>query len=799
MRLSRAALLTLGGAALLLLGLLLAVAREPLPGALSGAPVRNSVRILDRAGALIDEYRPEQGRRSAGVSLEQLPPHVIHAVLAAEDLRFHRHPGVDPLAMLRASLQAVRHRKIVSGASTITQQLARNLVPRPRTLGGKLREIVIALRLERDLDKDTILTEYLSRIEYAPGVRGLEAASRFLFDKPAELLDLAEAALLAGLPRGPSFYDPRRGTERAQQRRDRVLDRMAQAKLAPLEDVTRAKEQPVVLQSARRLGGAEHLVRSVGGGRSLPQEIRERVREVHTTIDGRLQAVVEGLTRGAISELFAHDASNAAVLVVDNETGEVLAYVGSPDFWSEQGLGQNDGTRALRQPGSTLKPFVYAAAIESLGFTAATLLPDVELRLPTPQGEYAPRNYDGRFRGPVRLRKALASSLNVPAVYTAQRVGPARVLAMLHRFGFDSLDRDASHYGAAIALGDGEVTLAELASAYATLARDGVHRPLRFVRAALDVAGNPLPWAPPGDASAAERRAVPAPIAHLLTDMLADPHARQAGFGRYTVLDLPFPAAVKTGTSKGFRDNWTIGFTREVTVAVWVGNFDGRPMRNSSGVTGAGPLFREVMLAAMGDREPAPHQRSEEFVSAEVCPLSGALPTADCPHRTNEHFLPDQLPQDRCTFHRRVSVARSSGLRATRRCADAVERVFEVYPEPYLAWARAAQRPLPPLLEDPRCPGGLTATAGASSLGVAYPPDGARFALDPSLSLTQQRILLRARGVPAGARPVFVLDGVPLAPATSDHLLPWQLEPGAHRLHVEAGSARSPSIRFHVE
>lgn len=797
MRLTRAALVIAGGAALLLLSLLLAVAREPLPEALTSGPGRNSVRILDRGGALIDEYRPEQGRRSAGVSLERLPSHVIDAVLAAEDLRFYGHPGVDPLAMARAGAQAVRHRRIVSGASTITQQLARNLVPRPRTLRGKVREMVIALRLERDLDKDTILAEYLSRIEYAPGVRGLEAASRVLFDKPAERLDLAEAALLAGLPRGPSFYDPSRGTERARQRRDRVLDRMERAGLAAPDAVARAKEQPIVLQRARRLGGAEHLVRSAGSGRWLPPETRERIREVHTTIDGGLQATVQGLTRGLIGELVAHDVSNAAVLVVDNETAEVLAYVGSPDFWSEQGLGQNDGTRALRQPGSTLKPFVYAAAIESLAFTPATLLPDVELRLPTPQGDYAPRNYDGRFRGPVRLREALASSLNVPAVYAAQRVGPARVLAMLHRFGFDSLERDASHYGAAIALGDGEVTLTELASAYAALARDGVHRPLRFVRAAFDVAENSLPLAP-NDADATERRAIPAPLAHLLTDMLADPHARQAGFGRHTVLDLPFPAAVKTGTSKGFRDNWTIGFTREVTVAVWVGNFDGRPMRGTSGVTGAGPLFREVMLAAMRDRDPAPLRTPEEFVSAEVCPLSGALPTADCPHRVKEHFLPGHVPGHRCTFHQRVSVASSSGLRATRACKDAVERVFEVYPEQYLAWARAAQRPLPPSSEDPRCPGGVTSTT-TSSLAVAFPHDGARFALDPSLARAQQRILLRARGVPASARPVFVLDGMPLGPAGSDHQLPWQLEPGTHRLHVEAGAARSATIRFHVE
>ena len=296
-----------------------------------------------------------------------------------------------------------------------------------------------------------------------------------------------------------------------------------------------------------------------------------------------------------------YDASAAALLVVDNASGDVLAYVGSPDFFSERALGQNDGARALRQPGSTLKPFVYAAAMQELGMTAATLLPDVELHLPTPDGDYSPHNYDGRYHGPVRLREALASSLNVPAVYAAHRVGPGRVLDALRAFGFSSLEAGAEHYGAAIALGDGEVRLSELAAAYATLARGGIAHTVA-VRAPRGARRRPDGHALP------ERRAGACSIARLaavLGDVLADDAARSSAFGRQSVLELPFPVAVKTGTSKGFRDNWTVGYTREITVAVWVGNFDGRPLRGSSGVTGAGPLFREAMLAAMRGREPA--------------------------------------------------------------------------------------------------------------------------------------------------------------------------------------------------
>lgn len=777
----------LGRAALVLGGLLAALALlielcvrwQPLPEALSQPPTP-SLRVLDRGGRFIDEYRPE-GTRSGSVALDELPEHVVHAVLAAEDARFFRHPGVDPLAIARATLQVLWHRRVVSGASTITQQLARNVTPRPPGLRGKLREMVIALRIERELDKARILEEYLNRIEFAPHVRGLDAASRVFFDKPATHLDLAEAALLAGLPRGPSLYNPSRGTERAQRRRDRVLERMQAAGFASADDVARAQAQPIHLQRVERFGRAEHFVRALGSGRLAADWNPRGLREVRTTVDARLQATVQGLARRTVQRLEKHDATSAAVLVVDNEHREVLAYVGSPDFWSTTALGQNDGVRARRQPGSTLKPFVYAAAFVELGYTASTLLPDIELHLPTPGGVYSPRNYDGKFHGPVRLREALANSLNVPAVHTAQRVGPQRVLDLLHDFGFHSLDRDGAHYGAAIALGDGEVTLLELAAAYATLAQDGTYAPLRFALSS-----------PPSPA----RRVLPTALARLLTDILSDPHAREASFGRGGPLELPFPVAVKTGTSKGYRDNWTVGFTREITVAVWVGNFDGRPMRDSSGVTGAAPLFREVMLAAMEGRTPAELVHREGFVEREICPLSGELAGPDCPHRLREVFLPGHTPQRSCPFHERHLVAGDPPRLATPSCPDAVSRVFERYPDAYQGWAERAGRPVPPSTFDPRCPG---ASSTPRALAIEYPFSGARFTIDPSLPVEQQRILLRARGASRPEDLTFVLDGRRLAPRGGRSEVLWALERGSHRLYVEAAGVRSAPVEFFVE
>ncbi|HEY8945725.1 MAG TPA: penicillin-binding transpeptidase domain-containing protein, partial [Polyangiaceae bacterium] len=360
-------------------------------------------------------------------------------------------------------------------------------------------------------------------------------------------------------------------------------------------------------------------------------------------------------------------------------------------YFAERRLGANDGARALRQPGSTLKPFVYAAAMERFGWTSATLVSDLGLELSTPEGTYVPRNYDGREHGPVRLRVALANSLNLPALRAAAQVGPSNVMSMLERFGFDSLDRDPDHYGAAIALGDGEVRLTELAAAYAALARDGEWRPLRFVRAARDANGRSHTFS-----REPAKRVLSAGIARQLTSILADERARRPSFGADSVLSFAFPAAAKTGTSKGFRDNWAVGYTRELTVAVWAGNFDGRPMVQSSGVSGAGPVFHAVLERAMRGRRAAPLVESTGFVEREICPLSGALPASACPHRVREHFLPDAVPRGECRFHERVLVDAATGERTSERSARAEIRSFERYFDAATRWAQEAGRPVAP-------------------------------------------------------------------------------------------------------
>ncbi|MDI1444281.1 penicillin-binding protein 1C [Polyangium sp. 6x1] len=788
-----------------ILCLSLAAALTPLPPELASnelAAADPSTVFLDRHGVVLCEVRAKDGTRARPVRLADIDPRVMRAVLAAEDKRFSLHPGVDPIAIARAAGQALFARGIVSGGSTLTQQLARTLVPRPRTVVGKLREMALALRIEASLSKPRILEEYLNRVAFGPSLRGVEAASRFYFDKSTRDLSLAEAAALASLPRGPTLYDPRRGTDLLKRRRDRVLERMRAARLADPEDVDRALGEPLVLAPRGSGLGIPHLRQAILSGRwgfggvvplagAQPPSVDQRATSITTTLDRGLQREIEILAIQTVERLAPRHVTAASVVVLDNETGEILAYVGSPDIENEARLGHNDGVLAKRQPGSTLKPFVYGLGMEIGSFTAATILPDVDLHFPTPDGDYHPNNYDGRFHGPVRVREALASSFNVPAVVAASRVGPERLLARLRDLGFASLDRSARDYGLALALGDGEVRLLELATAYATLARGGLTVSPRAIREAHAATGEPLPLpAPP------PRRVLDPRAAYVLTHILADRHARLATFGENSVLELPFPVAAKTGTSKGFRDNVTVGFTPSVTVAVWVGNFDGSPMSGVSGVTGAGPLFHDAMLAASRLYPARDFERPEGLVDVDICPLSGARPGPDCPHRRSE-LLPRETSLATCDMHERVRIDRRNGLRAGPACPDAsIEaRIFERYPPELTSWAENASRPVAPRGSSPFCP--ETDRALPSRIRIAFPPNGARFVRDGALA-AEEAIRVRINA-PSEARTVRLLvDGRAfILTPPFERSLP--LVPGEHTLVVEADGITSEPVRYSVD
>ena len=591
--------------------------------------------VLDSAGVVI--ARDASLGTRIPVALEHVSPSVLWATVSAEDRRFWQHPGIDPLAVARAAVRGS------SGASTITQQLARRLYLGDASeplVARKAREAIVALQIEAMRSKAEILALYLNDVYYGRGAYGIEAAARAYFGTSARDLDVAHAAYLAGLPQRPSAYDPELDPAPARARQAYVLGRM-------VEDgwITRRKADEAASGEVRLLPqaperNAPHFVANALAelARVRPDLSGRRGLVIETTLDAGLQREADRLARIHVARLRDRSVTNAAVVAIEPGTGRILALVGGIAGDDPRLGGEIDMTAAPRQPGSALKPFLYAAAFER-GLTPATPLLDVPTTFATPKGPYAPLNFDRKFHGVVPLRAALGSSLNVPAVRTLDALGVGSLLEIAHRFGLSTLS-SAEAYGLALTLGGGEVRLFDLTSAYAALAASGELAVPYAITRVRDARGAVLYERRPE----ATRRVLSAQHSYLIADILSDPDARLLGFGETSPFDLPFPAAAKSGTTTGFRDDWTVGFTPEIAVGVWVGNADGSPTAAVSGIEGAAPIWRDVMTAAAFGRRmtwPAP---PAGLVERTVCAPTGLLPGAHCPSPMRELFVAGTEP-----------------------------------------------------------------------------------------------------------------------------------------------------------
>ena len=744
----------------------------PIPADLLNAGVDASTVVVDRHGSPLYEARSSAGTRSSLLGASNLPPALVNATLAAEDHRFFRHPGVDPLAFARAVVRNIRAGAVVEGGSTITQQTAKILLDRRlasrgdsnqrrrRGLLAKFQEAVLAMRLEHRLTKAEILALYLNVAPYGNQVVGAGRASEVYFGVQPSLLTMAQATFLAALPQRPSAYNPYKDPKPAQRRQRRIIDTLVHEKLISPDEAHTARNERLQIEPAARAFAAPHFVEMV-----LAAQGGARRTRLETTIDASLQATVADIVQAHRESLLRHGAHNVAVVVLDNTTSEWLAWEGSGSYFDRDNGGTINGGITLRQPGSALKPFVYALGFEA-GETPASVLPDIPSTYPTaePGIVYSPRNYDGSFHGPLRARQALAGSQNVPAVALASRVGVPDLLRLLRSAGFSAFDRTASHYGLGVALGNAEVTLADLVSAYAVFARGGVWQEPRAV-----VTGSMPP----------ARRVMSPRAAFWVTDILSDDEARAYVFGRGGSLEFPFPVAVKTGTSQAYRDNWTVGYTREVTVGIWVGNFDRRPLVGSSGVTGAAPIFHAVMLAAqrhVHGREEADADlvaRPADLQEHTICALSGMRAGEACPIRSQEWLPPGFSPLP-CSWHH----ATEDGL-------------VTIWPDEYRTWAAGRG-----LLERDDVVAVANRTAVRS--GAAYrptpsrrfeitmPPDGATYLIDPTLRKEFQTIPLRA----VGDGPLeWTVDGRRLSHGSSQ-TISWPLERGTHLFRARDARGR---------
>ncbi|MEH2196168.1 MAG: penicillin-binding protein 1C [Nostoc sp.] len=603
-----------------------------------------AMQFSDRNGLPLGTILTRDQEHTSVVALNQVSPHFIHAILAAEDGSFYHHGALDMKAVIRASQEAIHAKRIVSGASTITMQLARMLDPVPRSFSGKLSEIWLSWRLVAGMNKDEILSAYINRLPMGGNIYGVEAAAQTYFSIPASDLNLAQASLLAAIPNNPTYFNPYEHWERLKQRQKYVLNRMVEEKYisgampTAASYAARTQTEKVVFQSRPQgIIAAPHFLFWLANQFDKPQTAENF--PIRTTINRPLQQFVEAQVQQVISSLTANNVHDAATLVIDNHSGEVLAYVGSPDYFNQAKLGRNDGVQALRQPGSTLKPFVYELALEKSLIRPNTILADVPARYAIPGARlYSPTDYTERFLGPVRVRIALANSLNVPAVRVLEKVGVETFLERLHQLGFENLNQTAEHYGLGLTLGSGEVSLWELARAYVTMARFGDATPIVSTFSDSSIQNSSCAESASNVRCNIQKSTT---IWQLITNILSDNHARATAFGVDSVLNLPFPVAVKTGTSSNFRDTWTVGFTTDYTVATWVGNFNGEPMRQVSGVTGAAPLWNRIMLHLHEHQEPTAFPSPEGLVQLPICAISGLRPTPNCTSVVQEYFYPE--------------------------------------------------------------------------------------------------------------------------------------------------------------
>jgi penicillin-binding protein 1C len=682
-----------------------------------------TTRIYDRSGNLIYEILDPNAGRRTHTPLEEISPYVIAATIATEDKDFYTNPGFDPPAIMRALWQNYTSGRVVSGASTITQQLARTLLLSPEersqtTARRKAREIVLAAEITRKYSKDEIMELYLNEIYYSNLAYGIQAAAETYFDTDARNLDLAQASFLAGLPQAPAVYDVFINREAALLRHKDVLNLMYQLsrernciRVSQLEvpvcvrleeavaAVQEIEEFPFVQKAVQMLFPHwVNYIRSQLEQQFDAQTIYRSGFSVYTTLDPVMQNYAQDAVAEQVASLTENNATGGALVALNPSTGEILAMVGSPDFYNENASGQVNMAVAPRQPGSSIKPLTYTAAFEK-GWTPATLIWDVPSEFP-PSGDpndtrepYEPVNYDRRFHGPVLVRTALGSSYNVPAVKALDFIGiydnpntPQKdgFIALAERMGITTLTRE--DYGLSLTLGGGDVSLLELTGAFAIYANNGVRKPAYAIQRITDHFGE-IVFEHQDEEG---QRVIDRDHAYLISDILADNSARTPGFGANSVLNLPFRVAVKTGTTNDFRDNWTLGYTPDIAIGVWIGNPDYTPMINISGVTGAAPLWSNVIQWAIGhytEGNPSNFRRPDNIEEHVICKLSGTEPSDQCPNETTEIFARNQPPlEEDEDLWQEIAIDTWTNLKAGPACAEYTEEMMTLNVQD--KWAR---------------------------------------------------------------------------------------------------------------
>ena len=686
-----------------------------------------TTKLYDRTGQhlLYEIFDPHRGDRTI-VPLDQMPSDLRQATISLEDKSFYENPGIDIRGITRAFFSNLQGGD-VQGGSSITQQLVKRVLIPPeeryqQLYSRKIKEIIMALEISRRYagkeGKDQILEWYLNNIFYGNLAYGVEAAARVYFNKHVQDLNLAESAMLAAIPQFPSL-NPIDAPAEAKKRQELVLDSMvSNGYLAP-EQAEQAKNQnlrPNTLQERFDIQ-APHFsmyVRKLLEDKFGADLVYQGGLKVYTTLDVNLQKAAEDSVRNNIKILqddkkIDHNVSNGALVAIRPQTGEILAMVGSKDYWDKAIDGNVNVALAERQPGSSFKLFTYLTALAQ-GHTLAEMIMDVR-SCPNPDDpSWCPENYDRKYHGPQRIRNALARSYNIPAVKVLDMVGVGNVIKTAHRLGINSLNRDLDYYGLSLTLGGGEIRLLDLTYAYGVVANNGIMAgqaipieqrrpgyreldPAAILRVE-DPAGRVL-W----DYTQPENRDVVSPqLGYLMTSILSDNAARTVAFGGNSPLKLTRPAAAKTGTTNDYKDAWNIGYTPQLVTGVWVGNSNNESMDRVAGSLGAAPIWHDFMEAALASEPVQEFKRPGGLESVEVCAVSGLLPTDNCPSKVREVFVQGTAPTTFCNIHQKFRVNRDTGKLATIYTPPELveERVYEIYPPEAADWIIENNIPQPP-------------------------------------------------------------------------------------------------------
>lgn len=703
-----------------------------------------TIKIWDRNNVLLYESAGSVGKKIP-ITYDKLPKHLIDAAIASEDISFWTNPGVDFKAIGRSTIINIKEGRIVSGASTISQQLARISIISPnqistRSFIRKVREILVSLRLNTSYSKKDILEMYFNQMYFGNLAYGIQAASSTYFDKDVSQLSLAESTFLVGLLSSPARRNPFTNLKEAKGRQVQVLNLMVKHRFIPKEKADSAKKEKIVLTKKKNNIKAPHFVHYILQEVDTLGIEKDLGINVYTTLDFPTFTLSEDIAKLSVGRLKdQHDLSNASLVLIENDSGEILTMLGGIDYFDATHAGQINMATSPRQPGSALKPITYATAFMQ-GYTPATLIYDVKKVYKTKKGEgFTPNNYDGRFHGLVLAREALASSLNLPAVEILDRIGIKKFLKVARNLGITTFTQE-DRYDLALTLGGGEVKLLELTNIFSSFARGGEYKTPYAIQKIVSDWGKIL-YIHKNEQRIQVLGKKGKQVAYLISNILSDPKARIPGFGEKNPLVLSRPAAVKTGTTTDWHDNWTVGYTPTYTVGVWVGNNDNHPMKDITGVVGAAPIWNQFFEEFLKSKPVEQFIRPDGMKEVDVCVLSGKLLDGLCPEKTSEVFIEGTEPKEKSRLHKKVLIDKRNGLLAGSSCPEDFieEKIFIDYPSQVYTWAVEDNQEVIPRQFSPLCNSTRQITS-QPYLEITYPKEKTIFESAPFL-VNNQRVV----------------------------------------------------------